>query len=82
MSIQRVTTGLLLAVAFSLSSTQTTYAQDQSTLLEQGMIAFHNGDFEQAKSKFREIVASDPSNADALLLLHESEDALLELLIA
>ncbi len=46
------------------------------------MVAFHNGNFDLAQSKFRQIVSENPSNADALLLLHQSEDALLELLIA
>ncbi len=82
MSFIRVSTSLILGSALFLTSATQLHAQDDSNLFEQGMVAFHNGNFDLAQSKFREIVADDPSNADALLLLHQSEDALLELLLA
>ncbi|MFT7516262.1 MAG: hypothetical protein ACI84O_000035 [Myxococcota bacterium] len=82
MSFIRVSTGLILGSAILLTSATQLRAQDDSNLFEQGMVAFHNGNFDLAQSKFREIVADNPSNGDALLLLHQSEDALLELLIA
>jgi hypothetical protein len=82
MSFTRVSTSLILGLAISLTSATQLSAQDDSNLFEQGMVAFHNGNFDLAQSKFRQIVSENPSNADALLLLHQSEDALLELLIA
>ncbi|MDP6963416.1 MAG: HEAT repeat domain-containing protein, partial [Planctomycetota bacterium] len=82
MSFHRVSTGLILGSVIFFSSATPLTAQNESNLFEQGMVAFHNGNFDLAKSKFRELVSENPSNADALLLLHQSEDALLELLIA
>lgn len=77
------TSALRLLVGASLFTFTATYAnaQDSQQLLDQGMAAYHQGNYEAAKAKFREIVASNPSNADALQMLHNSEDALLELLI-
>lgn len=82
MSFNRVSTSLILGSALFFTSATQLSAQDDSNLFEQGMVAFHNGNFDLAQAKFREIVSENPSNADALLLLHQSEDALLELLIA
>jgi hypothetical protein len=82
MSFIRVSSSLVLgAVLFFTPATQIS-AQEDSNLFEQGMVAFHNGNFDLAQSKFREVISENPSNADALLLLHQSQDALLELLIA
>ena len=82
MSFIRVSSSLVLgAVLFFTPATQIS-AQEDSNLFEQGMVAFHNGNFDLAQSKFRQVISENPSNADALLLLHQSEDALLELLIA
>ncbi|MGB0954263.1 MAG: HEAT repeat domain-containing protein [Planctomycetota bacterium] len=77
------TSALRLLVGATFFSVTATYAnaQDSQQLLDQGMAAYHQGNYEAAKAKFREIVASSPSNADALQMLHNSEDALLELLI-
>ncbi len=68
------------ATFFAVTATFAT-AQDSQQLLDQGIAAYHQGNFEAAKAKFREIVASNPTNADALQMLHHSEDALLELLV-
>ncbi|MDG2309954.1 MAG: HEAT repeat domain-containing protein [Planctomycetota bacterium] len=82
MSFIRVSSSLVLgAVLFFTPATQIS-AQEDSNLFEQGMVAFHNGNFDLAQSKFREVISENPSNADALLLLHQSQDALLELLVA
>jgi hypothetical protein len=82
MSFIRVTSSLVLgAVLFFTPATQIS-AQEDSNLFEQGMVAFHNGNFDLAQSKFRQVISENPSNAYALLLLHQSQDALLELLIA
>jgi hypothetical protein len=82
MSFIRVSSSLVLgALLFFTPATQIS-AQEDSNLFEQGMVAFHNGNFDLAQSKFREVISENPSNADALLLLHQSQDALLELLIA
>jgi len=71
---------LIGATLFTVSATSAN-AQSSQQLLDQGMAAYHQGNYEAATAKFREIVASNPSNADALQMLHQSEDALLELLI-
>lgn len=71
---------LVGATLFTVSATSAN-AQSSQQLLDQGMAAYHQGNYEAATAKFREIVASNPSNADALQMLHQSEDALLELLI-
>ena len=71
---------LVGATLFTVSATSAN-AQTSQQLLDQGMAAYHQGNYEAATAKFREIVASNPSNADALQMLHQSEDALLELLI-
>jgi tetratricopeptide (TPR) repeat protein len=78
------TSALRLLVGASLFTFSVNYAsaQDAQTLLDQGMSAYHQGNYDLAKNKFREIVASNPANADALQMLHHSEDALLELLVA
>ncbi len=78
------TSALRLLVGASLFTFSTTLAvaQDGQQLLDQGMAAYHQGNYEAAREKFREIVASNPGNADALQMLHNSEDALLELLVA
>ncbi|MDA0668173.1 MAG: hypothetical protein O3A95_04715 [Planctomycetota bacterium] len=71
---------LVGATLFTVSATSAN-AQTSQELLDQGMAAYHQGNYEAATAKFREIVASNPSNGDALQMLHQSEDALLELLI-
>ena len=71
---------LVGATLFTVSATSAN-AQTSQQLLDQGMAAYHQGNYEAATAKFREVVASNPSNADALQMLHQSEDALLELLI-
>ncbi|MCP4094309.1 MAG: HEAT repeat domain-containing protein [Planctomycetes bacterium] len=78
------TSALRLLVGASLFTFSVNFAsaQDAQTLLDQGMSAYHQGNYDLAKNKFREIVASNPANADALQMLHNSEDALLELLVA
>ena len=73
---------LLVGASLFTFSANLVTAQDAQQLLDQGMSAYHQGDYEAARSKFREIVASNPANADALQMLHNSEDALLELLVA
>lgn len=69
-----------IGVAFFLAFASPVQAQ-QSTL-DEGMNAYRQGNYEVALEKFREIVAADPSHADAMAMLHSSEDALLELLVA
>ncbi|MFK5956186.1 MAG: hypothetical protein QM477_07060 [Planctomycetota bacterium] len=76
-SVLHLLVGATLFTVFATSAN----AQSSQQLLDQGMAAYHQGNYEAATAKFREIVASNPSNADALQMLHQSEDALLELLI-
>lgn len=73
---------LLVGASLFTFSVNLASAQDAQTLLDQGMAAYHQGNYGEAKNKFREIVASNPANAEALQMLHNSEDALLELLVA
>jgi hypothetical protein len=82
MSFIRVSSSLVLGAVLFFTPAAQLPAQEDSNLFEQGMVAFHNGNFDLAQSKFRQVISENPSNADALLLLHQSEDALLELLIA
>lgn len=56
--------------------------QAQQSTLDEGMNAYRQGNYGVALEKFREIVAADPSHADAMAMLQSSEDALLELLVA
>ena len=72
---------LVGATLFTLSA-DVVSAQDPQQLLNQGMSAYRQGNYETARENFREIVALSPDNAAALQMLHTSEDALLELLIA
>ena len=82
MSFIRVSSSLVLGAVLFFTPAAQLPAQEDSNLFEQGMVAFHNGNFDLAQSKFRAVLSENPSNADALLLLHQSQDALLELLIA
>jgi len=56
--------------------------QAQQDLLDEGMTAYRQGNYEGALEKFRAVVSADPSQADAMAMLQNSEDALLELLVA
>lgn len=71
----------LCAVAFAVLALPVS-AQGPQELMNQGMEAYDAGDFDTAIGKFRQILAADPSNAEALSLMGASEDALIELLIA
>ena len=74
-----------VAVLLLVLGASTTFAQDRGDLqqlFDQGMQAYRQGDYETAITKFREIVAQDPTQADAMQLLDASQDALLELMVA
>ena len=77
-SVKQLLVGAVAAIFLALPAA----AQGPQELLQQGMAAYNQGDYDTARAKFREILAADPSNAQALELLNQSEDALLELLIA
>lgn len=83
MSLPRCWAGrtLLAALIFVLGSASVA-AQDVQSLFDEGMSAYRNGNYEEARSKFRQVVAANPGHADAVALLGASEDALLELLVA
>ncbi len=72
----------LLAALFLVLGTASVAAQDAQSLFDEGMTAYRSGDFDTARSKFRQVVSAAPGHAEAVELLGESEDALLELLIA
>jgi len=68
---------VLLAV---LAGAPALAAQDAATLFQQGVEAWRAGDTATARSRFQEVVRMEPSRMDALRLLHESQDVLLEML--
>ncbi len=73
----------LLAASFLVLGAASASAQDEvQDTFDRGMNAYRAGDYEGARAAFREVVAASPSHADAVALLGESEDAILELLIA
>lgn len=72
----------LLAALFLVLVPASAAAQDVQSLFDEGMSAYRSGNYEEARSKFRQVVAANPGHADAVALLGESEDALLELLVA
>lgn len=83
MSLPRCWAGRsLLAALFFVLGSVSTAAQDAQSLFDEGMSAYRSGNYDEARSKFRQVVAANPGHADAVALLGESEDALLELLVA
>lgn len=72
---------LIGAIAFTVLALPVS-AQGPQELMNQGMEAYDAGDYETAIAKFRQILAAEPSNSEAMELLANSEDALLELLVA
>jgi HEAT repeat protein len=77
-SARRILAGAVASALLALPA----FAQGPQELLNQGIAAYDSGDYETAKSKFRQILSAEPSNAEAMQLLTNSEDALLELLVA
>ncbi len=75
---------LFLAAVFSLASLAPLAAQSQDaeTLFLEGMSAFRNGDHDTALQRFREVIKLDPTRADAMKLMAESQDALTRLMMA
>lgn len=83
MSLPRCWAGrTLLAALILVLAPASAAAQDVQSLFDEGMSAYRGGNYEEARTKFRQVVAANPGHADAVALLGESEDALLELLIA
>jgi len=83
MSLPRCWAGRgLLAALFLVLGTASAAAQDVQSLFDKGMTAYREGNYDEARSMFRQVVAANPGHADAVALLGESEDALLELLVA
>ena len=75
----RIRTGLLL---FSIFLTPALSAQDVQQVSGQGMASYRAGDFEEAIQSFRQVVSLAPDQVVALELLNDSQDALLELMVA
>ncbi|MHC4836853.1 MAG: hypothetical protein ACYTF3_01510 [Planctomycetota bacterium] len=75
----RLTT-IVAGAALFVSLASPVHAQQE--LLDEGMKAYRQGNYEAALENFRAIVAADPTSADAMSMLQSSEDALLELLVA
>jgi hypothetical protein len=73
----------LLAASFFVLGAASASAQDEvQATFDRGMNAYRAGDHEGARTAFREVIAASPSHSVAVALLGESEDAMLELLIA
>lgn len=77
-SASRLLLGLFAFAALALPVS----AQGPQELMNQGMEAYDAGDYETAIAKFRQILAADPSNSEAMELMANSEDAMLQLLVA
>jgi HEAT repeat protein len=74
---------LLLAALLLLIPTTSAYAQeDAQKIFDQGMAHFHNGDHGKAVDAFRQVVALAPDQAVAYQLLNQSQDSLLQLMVA
>jgi ActR/RegA family two-component response regulator len=72
----------LLAVLFLVVAAPSAAAQDPQELFNKGMAAYQAGDYEAARTAFRQVVAAAPDHAAAMAMLGSSEDFLLELLVA
>ena len=57
-------------------------AQDVQQVFGEGMASYRAGDFEAAIQNFRQVVSLAPDQLVALELLNDSQDALLELMVA
>jgi len=73
---------LLLGLALVLIPTSQASAQDAAAVFNRGMAHYHNGNYEAAQAAFREVVSLAPEQVEAYALLNESQDALLELMVA
>jgi len=83
MSLTRaLTLRSLLAATFLVLAAAPAAAQDPQELFNQGMRAYEAGDYEAARTAFRQVVAAQPDHAAAMAMLGSSEDFLLELLVA
>lgn len=73
---------LFLAAVLCAAPAAPVYAQDAQQLFDQGMAHYYNGDHQAAISSFREVVAMAPDQAVAYQLLNQSQDDLLQLMVA
>ena len=73
---------LILGLVLALIPTSPATAQDATVAFNRGMAHYHNGNYEAAQVAFREVVSLAPEQVEAYALLNESQDALLELMVA
>ncbi len=72
----------LCLVAILFLSPSVAVAQNAETLFLEGMSAFRKGDHQVALENFRAVVRLDPSRVEAVRLMAESQDALVQLMLA
>ncbi len=79
-------TRIFLASLLALVPSTSAFAQDgqgeAQKLFDQGMAHFHNGDPQQAIAAFRKVIELAPDEAVAYALLNQSQDKLLDLMVA
>ncbi len=73
---------LFLAAILAVLPAAPAFAQDAQKLFDQGMAHYYNGDHEAAIASFRQVVALAPDQAVAYQLLNQSQDSLLQLMVA
>ena len=73
---------LFLAALLAVLPAAPAFAQDAQKLFDQGMAHYYNGDHEAAIASFRQVVALAPDQAVAYQLLNQSQDSLLQLMVA
>lgn len=73
---------LFLAACLVALPAAPAFAQDAQKLFDQGMAHYYNGDHEAAIASFRQVVAQAPDQAVAYQLLNQSQDSLLQLMVA
>jgi len=73
-----------LAALLALVPATPAFAQESEAqqLFDQGMAHYHNGDHDKAIASFRQVVSLAPDEAVAYQLLNQSQDALLQLMVA
>ncbi|MCH2101329.1 MAG: HEAT repeat domain-containing protein [Planctomycetes bacterium] len=73
---------LFFAALLAMLPAAPAFAQDAQKLFDQGMAHYYNGDHEAAIASFRQVVAQAPDQAVAYQLLNQSQDSLLQLMVA
>lgn len=81
MSARRFLVALASFLLVSLVLPNAASAQSAQELFDQGMRAYRDGDYETARTRFREVVRMEPNQQDAIELYFRSQDSLIELMV-